>query len=48
MNAQGLTLDSRAIVINSDSFGKGFLATFEFGRSLIDFITLQLEESFRR
>jgi hypothetical protein len=48
MNAQGLTLDSRAIVINSGSFGKGFLSTFKFSRSLIDLISLQLKDSFRR
>lgn len=46
MNAQGLTLDSRIIVINSESFGKGFLATFNFIRSLIDPCALQLEDSF--
>jgi hypothetical protein len=48
MNAQGLTLDSWAIVINSEYFGKGFLWTFTFSRSLIDLIPLQLDDSFRR
>jgi hypothetical protein len=47
MNAQGLILDSRAILINSESFGKGFLATFKFIRSLIDCIAIQHDDSLR-